>query len=147
MTSPSVSSSTSTGASVRAGTIRDAISAANAAFMAAFAAADAAGIASCYTAEAQLLPHQSDVVNGRSAIEAFWQGALGMGLTGATLETVEIYHSAGAPIATEVGRYRLTAGDQVADFGKYVVIWQQESDGQWCLYRDIWTSSQAPATT
>ena len=147
MTSPSVSSTATTGAPVRAGTIRDAISAANAAFMAAFAAADAAGIASCYTEDAQLLPHQSDVVSGRGAIEAFWQGALGLGLTGATLETVEIHHSAGAPIATEVGRYRLAAGDQVADFGKYVVIWRQEPDGQWCLHRDIWTSSQAPTTT
>jgi ketosteroid isomerase-like protein len=64
----------------------------------------------------------------------------------AALATSEVFHTAGAPTATEVGRYTLTLGDgQQADHGKYVVIWQQESDGRWALHRDIWTSSQLAA--
>ena len=125
---------------------REAIVAANGAFMTAFGRRDAAGIAACYSADAQLLPAQSDVVSGRPAIEAFWQQALGLGLTGVTLESVELYHVTGAPTATEVGRYALLAGaDQVADRGKYVVIWAREADGQWRLHRDIWTTSQPAA--
>ena len=149
MTSPAQSSATTTAATTPTadrGATSDAIAAANAGFMTAFGRGDAAGVAACYTADAQLLPAQSDVVSGRAAIEAFWQQALGLGLTGVKLESVEVYHTAGAPTATEVGRYALLAGaDQVADRGKYVVLWQQGPDGQWRLHRDIWTTSQAPA--
>ena len=127
---------------------RAAILAGNAAFMTAFGRGDVAGVAACYTRDAQLLPAQSDVVAGREAIEKFWEGALGAGLTGANLETVEVYHTPGGNVATEVGRYALTAGgDQIAERGKYVVIWQQGAEGQWRIHRDIWTSSQPPMAT
>lgn len=148
MTSPSLSSVTTNASPAATSAVRGAIAAANVAFGAAFARGDAAGIAACYTADAQLLPAQSNVISGRAAIEEFWRGALGMGLTGAALETVEVFHTSGAPTATEVGRYTLTAGeDQIADRGKYIVIWQQDAAGQWHLHRDIWTTSQAPAAT
>ena len=128
--------------------VRAAIGAGNAAFMTAFGRGDVAGIAACYTRDAQLLPAQSDVVAGREAVEKFWEGAIGSGLTGATLETVEVYHTPGGNVATEVGRYALTAGgDQIAERGKYVVIWQQGAEGQWRIHRDIWTSSQPPMAT
>lgn len=148
MTNPSLSSSTASATPGAVSAVRGAIAAANAAFSAAFARGDAAAIAACYTPDAQLLPAQSNVIGGRPAIEEFWRGALGMGLNGATLETVEVFHSSGAPTATEVGRYTLTTGDgQVADRGKYIVVWQQDGAGQWHLHRDIWTTSQAPAAT
>lgn len=148
MTTPGMSPTTSAAPTADVSPVRAAIGAANAAFMTAFGRADAAALASCYTSDAQLLPAQSDAVSGRAAIEGFWNGALGMGLTGAKLETAEVYHADGASVATEVGRYTLFAGgDQVADRGKYVVIWQQGGDGQWRLHRDIWTTSQAPAAS
>ncbi len=144
MTNPTLSP-TSTTTPADASPARAAIGAGNAAFMTAFGRGDVAGIAACYTRDAQLLPAQSDVVAGREAISAFWEGALGSGLTGATLETVEVYHTPGGTVATEVGRYALTAGgDQVAERGKYVVIWQQAPEGHWRIHRDIWTSSPAP---
>lgn len=148
MTSPSLSSADTNATPAAVNAVRGAIAAANAAFGAAFARRDAAAIAACYTADAQLLPAQSNAISGRTAVEEFWRGALGMGLTGATLETVEVFHASGAPTATEVGRYTLTAGEgQVADHGKYIVVWQQDGAGQWRLHRDIWTTSQPPATT
>lgn len=148
MTNPSLSSSAATATPGAVSAARGAIAAGNAAFGAAFARGDTAAIAACYTPDAQLLPAQSNVIAGRPAIEEFWRGALGMGLNGATLETLEVFHSSGAPTATEVGRYTLTTGDgQVADRGKYIVVWQQDAAGQWRLHRDIWTTSQAPAAT
>lgn len=148
MTNPSLSSAADSASPVAASAVRGAIAAANAVFEAAFARGDAVGIAACYSADAQLLPAQSNVISGRAAIEEFWRGALGMGLNGATLETVEVFHASGAPTATEVGRYTLRAGEgQVADRGKYIVVWQQDAAGQWHLHRDIWTTSQAPAAT
>ena len=108
-----------------------------------FANQDAAGMASLYTGNGQLLPANSDVVNGPSGIQAFWQGAFDMGLREAVLETVELEdHGA---TAVEVGKYTLKAdGGSVADQGKYVVIWKHDS-GRWKLHRDIWTTSRPAA--
>jgi ketosteroid isomerase-like protein len=62
-----------------------------------------------------------------------------MGIKGATLETVELEtYPTGA---MEVGKYTFSlAGGQVADSGKYIVIWKQKG-GAWKCHRDIWNSS------
>jgi len=124
--------------------IRSEIVAGNTRFMEAFGRGDAAGVAALYTAGGQLLPPDSAVVAGRDAIQALWKGAMGLGLTGVTLETLEV--EGHGETAIEVGRYTLrAAGGQVADVGKYVVIWKREG-GAWRLHRDIWNASQpAPA--
>ena len=107
-----------------------------------FGRGDAAGAAQLYTADGQLLPSGSDVVTGHAAIEAFWGGVMGMGITSVRLETVELEDH--GDTAIEVGRYELgTADGEVADEGKYLVIWKSQ-DGAWKLHRDIWTTSVAP---
>jgi ketosteroid isomerase-like protein len=69
-----------------------------------------------------------------------WQGAFDAGLTDFRVETLEV-ESAG-DTAYEMGRYTLYAGDQqVADEGKYILIWKREA-GQWKIHRDITNSSQ-----
>jgi ketosteroid isomerase-like protein len=101
--------------------IRNDIMTCNKSFMEAFARGDAAGLAALYTAGGQLLPPNSDVVSGRDAIRAFWQGAIDMGLKEARLDTME--------------------AEGVGNTGKYVVIWKTEAGG-WKLHRDIWNSSR-----
>jgi uncharacterized protein (TIGR02246 family) len=123
--------------------IREAIAAANQSLMATFARGDAAGVAAHYTANGQLLPPNSDAVGGRQAIQAFWQGAMDMGIKSVNLEIAEA--EGHGETAHEVGRYTLQAeGGQVLDQGKYVVIWKREG-GQWKLHRDIWNSSRPAA--
>ena len=119
--------------------IREAIAAANRGFLEAFAQGDAAGAAAIYTDDAAILPPNGETMNGRAAIQGFWQGALDMGLVGATLETVELEtYPTGA---VEVGKYTFSvAGGQVVDRGKYIVVWKQEV-GAWKWHRDIWNSS------
>lgn len=119
--------------------VRSQIEAGNREFMAAFAKRDAAAVAALYTDGGQLLPPNSEVVRGHEAIREFWQGAMTLGLTGATLETVDV--DASGETAVEVGRYRLTAGDAEADHGKYIVVWKNV-DGRWKLHRDIWNTSK-----
>jgi uncharacterized protein (TIGR02246 family) len=100
-----------------------------------------AAIASLYTADAQLLPANSDFVRGTDAIRAFWQKVIDMGLGGASLETIEV--DAHGDTAIEVGRYRLlAAGDTAVDNGKYVVVWKKDGN-DWKLYRDIWNTDPA----
>jgi ketosteroid isomerase-like protein len=119
------------------------IETANHRFMEAFERSDAASVAQLYTSTAQLLPAHSDFVAGPTAIQRFWQGAMDMGIKEAVLETLEI--EAHGDMAYEVGRYALkAAGGQVADAGKYLVIWKHEG-GSWKLHRDIWTTSRSAA--
>ena len=121
--------------------IQDAIVAANQKFMLAFGRGDAAGVAGLYAEDGQVLPPSSEPITGRPGIQAFWQGAMDMGIQAAKLETLEVVHHGDA--AYEVGRYALEgAGGQPIDRGKYVVIWQHHDEG-WKLHRDIWNTSQS----
>ena len=119
--------------------ITKAITAATRGFLEAFGRGDAAGAAAVYTEDAAILPPNGETMVGRANIQGFWQGALDMGLVGATLETVELETYPGG--AVEVGKYTLSvAGGQVVDSGKYIVVWKQER-GAWKWHRDIWNSS------
>lgn len=96
-----------------------------------------------YTSDAQLMPPNSDVVQGTDNISAFWKGAYGMGVKKAKLETMTAEQSGDQVI--EIGRYTLY-GDKDAqlDAGKYIVIWKQENGG-WKLHRDIWNTNTPAA--
>ncbi len=109
-------------------------------FSAAFAAQDAAALANLYTAQAQLLPPNSDFIIGREAIQTFWQGVMDAGVAGATLTTEEVMGTDGMAVA--VGRLELSTADgSMIDEGKYIVWWQRTPAG-WRLHRDIWNSSR-----
>ena len=113
---------------------------ANDQFGAAFAAQDAAALANLYTAQAQLLPPNSDFITGREAIQTFWQGAMDAGVAEATLTTEEAMGT--DSMAVEVGRYEMSSADgSTIDEGKYIVWWQRTPAG-WRLHRDIWNSSR-----
>jgi len=122
--------------------VREEIGAANDRFMAAFEEQDAAAVAALYTKKGQVLPPNSDFVTGREAIQAFWQGAMDMGLRRAELELGEV--DGLGKTAVEVSRFTLYAeGDAVADKGKYMVVWKKKG-GDWKLHRDVFNSSLPP---
>ncbi len=123
--------------------LRARIEQANVHFEENFRRQDASAIAELYTVSGQLLPAGSSPVVGTQAIERYWQDAIDSGLTQAALETVEVFSGADGETATEVGRYRLSTGDQEVDVGKYVVLWLHTPQG-WKLHRDIWTSDRGP---
>jgi ketosteroid isomerase-like protein len=118
---------------------QEAISQANQQFMSAFTQGNPGGVASCYTAGAQLFPVNMGQVTGRENIQGFWQAVMDMGIKAARLETVEL--DVLGETVIEVGEYTLMGGkEQVLDKGKYLVVWKTEQ-GQWKLHRDIWTTS------
>jgi uncharacterized protein (TIGR02246 family) len=117
---------------------RDSIESGNRAFAAAFLRGDAEAVAELYTEDAKLIPPGSEVVAGRSAIAAFWKGAIDAGVKELALETGEV-ESAGE-LAYEVGTVRLVAKDGQVSRDRYLVVWKHQ-DGRWQLHRDIWNSS------
>jgi uncharacterized protein (TIGR02246 family) len=119
--------------------VKDAITQSNEKFMDAFNNGDAKGVALSYVKEAKLLPPNSDVIQGLEGIEAFWKGAMDMGIKKAELETIQV--EGYGDTAIEEGRYKLfLENGQMADQGKYIIIWRNVN-GDWKLDLDIWNSS------
>jgi ketosteroid isomerase-like protein len=114
------------------------IEAANKRFCEAFRRHDAAAIAALYTANARLLPPQSDFVEGTDAIRDFWDSVMDMGLDAVSVESVEVDDV--GDTAVEVGRWELRAGGSAVDHGKYIVVWKNDH-GTWKLHRDVWNTS------
>ncbi len=110
-------------------------------FMSAFEQGDAGGVAAMYTEDGQLLPPGSNIITGKEGIEAFWAGAMEMGIKRAELDTLEVDPQ--GDTAIEVGCARLfTEGGDMIDEATYLVVWKREG-GQWKMHRDIWNSNTA----
>jgi len=110
-------------------------------FVAAFNAGDGATVASFYSEDAALFPPGAERIDGRSAIQTFWQGAIDSGMKIDKLHAVEV--DSGGNIAGEVGVFVLSVpGDsgvtKVA--GKYIVTWKRTGH-TWQLHRDIWNTN------
>ena len=122
--------------------IREAVTAAIQTFEGAIKRGDAAAIAALYSGDATLLPPDNPLVKGPGAIEAYWQGAMDMGIRDGRLETLEV--EARDDLAYEVGRFELAmqpdGGGGVTLTGKYVVVWKVEG-GNWRMHVDIWNTN------
>ena len=122
------------------------IEAANARFEQEFAKGNASALARMYTDKATVLPPDSDMITGRDAIQAFWQGAIQGGLKNLSLKAVQV-DELGAAAAREIGRFTLEVPgpqNQMTKIeGKYVVVWRKVGN-DWKLDADIWNMN-APA--
>lgn len=109
---------------------------------------DAAGCAAAYPEDGKILPTNSPMLSGRQAIQEFWQGAINMGVKGATLRTVELEEI--GTTAIEIGAYTMdiqpAGGQAMKDTGKYVVIWKRQSDGSWKIAVDIFNTDLPAAS-
>ena len=109
-------------------------------FVAAFNAGDGATVASFYSEDAALFPPGGERIDGRSAIQTFWQGAIDSGMKIDDLHAVEV--DSGGDISGEVGVFILSVpGDSGVTKipGNYIVIWKR-SGHTWQLHRDIWNT-------
>ena len=117
-----------------------AIEAGSQAWEAGWNAGNAAAIAAVYAEDAMILPPGSQAIQGREAIQAYWQAALDEAEgVASTIETKEVHVLGDAAI--EVGSYMDTNADgSHRDHGKYLAVWTKV-DGKWMLARDIFNSS------
>lgn len=110
-------------------------------FVAAFNAGDGASVANLYTEDAALFPPGAERIDGRSAIQTFWQGAIDSGMKIDKLHAVEV--DSGGNIAGEVGVFVLSVpgdGGVTKVAGKYIVTWKRTGH-TWQLHRDIWNTN------
>lgn len=115
----------------------------SAAWEAAWNAGDIAAVAALYTEDAVLLPPGSEPVEGRAAIQAYWQEVYdAMPGVKTDLETIE--HEVFDGVTIERGSYVNTDPDGAhLDHGKFVAIWTNV-DGEWRIARDIFNTSMTP---
>jgi ketosteroid isomerase-like protein len=119
--------------------IQEEIKNANQQLETAFEQGNTTDLAELYTDKAMLLPTGFDIMQGKQAIQEFWQGAKDMGLKQLKLTTLELEQY--EEMAVETGTYKLYAeGDQEVDHGKYLVVWKKDNS-HWKLHKDIWNSS------
>jgi ketosteroid isomerase-like protein len=122
--------------------VREAIEKNNRLIEYALHAGDPKVAASLYDAESLLYPPHLEPVAGTSAILAFWQRAIDMGVAAIRIVTAQV-ELAGSR-AIETGTYTLLAEDDLElDRGSYLVVWK-ETQGAWTIHRDIWNSSNPP---
>jgi len=100
---------------------------------------DAEGLASLYSEGAKILPPNMDIVEGRSAIQTYWQGALDMGIKSFKGEMIDADFSGN--LGYFVGKYILYDNDnQELDQGRWISV-LNNIDGKWKVHRDIFHSS------
>lgn len=118
-----------------------------AAFADAYNRGDVAAVAAMYSDDAMVFPPDSDMVQGRSAIEAVWKGARDSGMKDVAFIVLDVHSN--RDLAVEVGKadYKIQTANQAEaspQTVKYVVVWKRQKDGAWKLFRDIWNSMPAP---
>ena len=111
-------------------------------FLQFFAANDLAGLASCYTEDAQMLPANMQPIRGRAAIESVFKFTGGQGHT---LEFLARELDLLGTTAIEIGDYVRRGRDgSIVDRGKYIVVWKRVAD-EWKIHRDMFNTSQPRA--
>jgi uncharacterized protein (TIGR02246 family) len=104
-------------------------------------------IASFYTEDAISLPSYEPMWRGKDAISDGNKKDFESGLKyhSFNAKTTDFYGS--GDITYEIGTYELTFTNMTAemkDHGKYLNIWQKQSDGSWKLRADTWNSDVNP---
>jgi uncharacterized protein (TIGR02246 family) len=97
-------------------------------------AGDATAVASYYAEDAAILPPGAARMDGREAIQGYWQAGIDGGLSDVSIigETVEITGDTSITVGNLSGKM----GDANLA-GKYIVI-AKKTNGGWKIHRDIW---------
>jgi uncharacterized protein (TIGR02246 family) len=104
-----------------------------------FNSGDTEALASLYSEDAKILPPNMDILEGRSMIQAVWQGAIDKGIKSFKSEPIEMESSGN--LAFFVGKYKLYGSEnQEISHGKYISVFKN-IDGKWKVHRDIFNRS------
>ena len=124
------------------GPVRKVIEESGVKFVEAINQGDASAAAALYADDAILMPPNSEMIKGRSAIQEFWHTSIQMGIKNVNTTVVDIQVS--GDLAYRIGKYTLTVQPQdhppVTDSGKFLDIWKRQADGSWKIQVDTWNN-------
>lgn len=105
----------------------------------AMANADAAGVANCYTDDAEFMAPNEESVKGRKNIQTTLAGYISQGFTKYKVVSTIVYGNSGVVgVQTEYNLGRQDGSDM--DNGKSIQLWKQEN-GVWKIFRDCFNSN------
>lgn len=117
-------------------------------FVAAAKANDTEGLVSLYATDAVLMPPNEPLSKGSEGVRTWMQSFFDQ----FTMEDFNI--SAQEVVVTgdwafRRGTFAMTVspaagGEQLQNVGKFIDIWQRQSDGSWEIYWNIWNSDNSP---
>lgn len=120
------------------GSVKEAIQEKNQLFAAAMAKGDAAGVAACYTIDAEFMAPGAPSIQGRTNIQTAIAGYIAQGFTEYTVLATIVYGNIEVVGVQEA--YTLSQpGGVNKDIGKSIQLWKQE-DGSWKIFRDCFNS-------
>ena len=99
---------------------------------------------SFYSADAIVMPPNASAATTKEAIRKVWQDLLASPGLVISWKTGKVEVAKSGDLASLSGTYELTMNDAsskpVNDHGKYVEVWEKQSDGKWKCGTDIWNS-------
>lgn len=105
----------------------------------ALANGDVEALAALYTEDAQLMPPNAPIVDGRSAIKSFYRNLLEAGPV--QLKVDERETIVFGNLTYRSGVYEAKQKDGSVEYGKVMEMWKNEH-GNWKLHRAMWSSSE-----
>ena len=107
---------------------------------------DTAKMNTVFAADAVVLPPNAPLARGLAAIGQMNAGMLAaFTFTDVKFKTLDLMVT--SDYSVETGTYEMTmkpkTGATMKDVGKYLSVWQKQSDGSWKLVRDMWSSDKA----
>lgn len=106
---------------------------------AARANSDADAIAGLYTEDAQVMPPNAPMVEGRSAILSYYRNVFEAATAPAKFDEREVIVF--GDITYRQGIYELAMPDGRTEYGKFMQLWKNVG-GDWKLHRQMWSSSE-----
>jgi ketosteroid isomerase-like protein len=104
---------------------------------------------SFYSNDAIVMPPNAPADTTKETIRKGWQDLLGTPGLVISWKTTKVEVAKSGDLAFLSGTYELTMNDSsgkpINDRGKYVEVWEKQSDGKWKCATDIW-NSDLPAT-
>jgi ketosteroid isomerase-like protein len=104
---------------------------------------------SLYTDDAVSLPSYEPMLKGKNEMMESHRKSheAGFKMNDMTLSTMDVWSS--GDFAFEIGTYTVDMnipgmGNNITDNGKYLTVWQKQSDDTWKIKADIWNSDNNP---
>lgn len=115
----------------------------------AIVASDTETIIAMYTDDAISMPSYEPMIKGKDAImkKAKEDKEMGFKVNKMTLNTIDVWSS--GSLAYEIGTYTIDMSfpgmaDSWPDNGKYITIWEEQSDGSWKIKAETWNTDNNP---
>jgi len=105
---------------------------------------------SFYADDATVLPANAPAATTKDNVRRLWTDLFASPGLALSWRTIRVEVAKSGEMAYATGTYELTAndasGNPTTDHGKYLTVWEKQSDGKWKCGADIWNSDIAAST-